>query len=334
MSLTTIHSCFGARFEPPTGGSEPACAICWRFASQLAVATAPDTVVKERWPLWTSQLRLCIVTLCLFARSPTAVHGQVQHRDPTPNVSLRATGPSFVVHSFASGPNAAEVLQLATRVRADVFERWCPDAPTEGWQPRCQVVLHPSRSEYVRAVGPAGGQTSDASLIEHAGGRVVKRRIDLVVDGRGRYSALAHELTHVVLADWFRGRQPPPWVDEGIATQTDALDKQARNRRDCRQALTNGTAMQLIELMSLAQLSSRQQAAAFYGQSLSLVRLLSGRRAPAKLLPFVDRAQTHGFDRALRDIYEIDGIGELQRLWLKQGASDVRGAALQASFSQ
>lgn len=108
---------------------------------------------------------------------------------------------------------------------------------------------------------------------------------------------------------------PPAWADEGIATLADTETKRARHQRDCRQALASGAAMPLAELVELDHLSSREQAAAFYGQSLSLVGFLAERREPTKLLPFVRQAERIGYDEALRRDYSLDGIGQLERLW-------------------
>ncbi|QDV73778.1 hypothetical protein K2D_20310 [Planctomycetes bacterium K2D] len=244
--------------------------------------------------------------------------------------AFTATAPSFLVRSFKDGPDAAEVIGKSVELRRKAHELWMPEKTWASWQPRCEIVLHSNRSSYLRYVGPSGSKTSGASLIERSGDGIAKRRIDLLVDQAGGYSALAHELTHVVLADWFGGRQPPPWVDEGIATLADSEEKQSLHCRDCRRALANGSAMQLVELVELRKLSSRDQAAAFYGQSLSLVSYLSACDKPEKLLPFVDLATASGYDSAIREVYGIDGIGALHRLWLNHELSNARSATLQA----
>ena len=120
-----------------------------------------------------------------------------------------------------------------------------------------------------------------------------------------------------MLADWFRGSQPPPWVDEGIATLVDGAEKRALHQRDCRRALADGSAIHMVELVQLKQLSSSEQAAAFYGQSLSLVAFLADRAEPNRLLPFVDLAESRGYDHALREVYAINSIGDLQRQWVR-----------------
>lgn len=228
---------------------------------------------------------------------------------------------SFNIRTYAGGPKASEVLALATKTRREAHGRWLAEEPQLRWQPRCEIVVHPHRASYLRAVGGAGGQTSGASLIKCVAGQIVERRVDVLVNENGECPALAHELTHVVLADFFDGRQPPPWIDEGIATLADSEQKRALHHRDCRRAIENGQAIDLAELLELERLTSREQAAAFYGQSLSLVEFLADRGKPARLLTLVKLAQSQGYDHALREVYDINGIGELRSLWLHHAAS-------------
>lgn len=266
----------------------------------------------------TSVRRILLVSLLGLANNRIPeTHGQSLKQEPDREGRLLDKGPSIVVRSYPGGPIASEVLREAATLRRDATERWCSGLSVEPWRPRCEIVLHATRSRYLRSVGSAGGQTTGSSLIDSSDGAILRRRVDLLVDGEGRCPALKHELTHVVLADWFRGSQPPPWADEGIATLADGAEKQALHRRDCRQALADGSAMHMVELVQLEQLSSREQAAAFYGQSLSLVAFLAERAEPNRLLPFVDLAESSGYDHALREVYAINGMGDLQGQWVR-----------------
>ena len=57
---------------------------------------------------------------------------------------------------------------------------------------------------------------------------------------------------------------------------------------------------------------------AFYGQSASLTAFLAHRDDPAKFLEFLRRALDGGYDAALKQVYAIDHVGELERLWREQ----------------
>jgi hypothetical protein len=164
-------------------------------------------------------------------------------------------------------------------------------------------------------------------LVQSRDGRIVTRRIDLVADDQGELSSLAHELTHIVLADRFVGKRLPRWLDEGIALSADSDRKQSLHERDCRQALQQGTALRIFELLSLERFRSSHQVAPFYGQSYSLVRYLAAQDNPAKVIAFAEAAMTQGYDRALNHYYGIASVEELERRWRARARSPGTGRA-------
>ena len=227
----------------------------------------------------------------------------------------------FDVRSYSNGPSAKSVLQLCETVRAELQRVWQADSKCEKWEPRCEIVLHPNRQSYQNVV--AGDFSSfGSSLIQLDAGKIVARRIDLLVDQDGSLSALPHELTHVVLADHFKGRQPPLWMDEGIAMLADTREKQLLHQRDCIEAMTTGRAIPLKDLMQLEQFSSAEQVPAFYGQSLTLVRMLSEQGKPQTVVHFTIDALDLGVERALQKHYAIQNLHELEKRW--KVAVDVR----------
>jgi hypothetical protein len=126
---------------------------------------------------------------------------------------------------------------------------------------------------------------------------------------------LAHELAHVGLADRFGGRQPPRWVDEGVATLADNWEKRRLHLRDCQYALSAGTAFPLPTLLTLKTCASAEQAAAFYGQSMSLVHFLVEREAPERFLSMIELALEKGYDHALRETYGVADVSDLEQRW-------------------
>jgi len=243
--------------------------------------------------------------------------------------ALVAVTPNFVVRSFRQGPNATEIAQQSESLRQQIHNMWFGEECSGCWQPRCEITLHATKGSYLRAVGLGAGQTSGCSLVERQRGRIVGRRIDLVVDQHGRATALPHELTHVVLADWSADWQLPCWMDEGIATLADSDDKLARHQRDCDHAILTRTAFDLADLLTGDGPSSPGQFPAFYGQSVSLVRFLATQDEPSRLLPFARLAMRQGYDEALRRTYGIDGVSQLQHLWLSYAASSRGGQSRQ-----
>jgi hypothetical protein len=60
---------------------------------------------------------------------------------------------------------------------------------------------------------------------------------------------------------------------------------------------------------------------AFYGQSASLTAFLALRDDPSRFIDFLQKSLDQGYDRALRDVYAIDNVGQLERLWHEQRAA-------------
>lgn len=210
------------------------------------------------------------------------------------------------------------VVQETERLRRQLAEQWLvEDGAPDAWRPKCDILLHTTTAAYLRSV-PGGEQTVGSSIISTADGRVVGRRVDLRADRPGWLkAALAHELTHVVLADRFPDGRLPAWADEGMAVLADAHTKQDAHFRDLRAAQSQRRAFRLVELFALNGYPSSDRQAAFYGQSASLVRYLIGQGTPAQFVRFVRAADVGGYEAAVRDIYGLPGVRELERRWLQ-----------------
>ena len=225
---------------------------------------------------------------------------------------------NFRLHAYRGEEVRGAVLQACEKLRRELSIKWSGEE-LAAWKVPCHVVLHPSQASYERAVGPGLAGTKGASSLEfdrHDATRVKLRRLDLVFDPSGEVPALAHELTHVLLVDWCDGRQPPRWFDEGLALIADSPAKQRLHRRDLQTALSNGTSYKVAELIALDDYPGQRRIPAFYAQSLTLTRWLSERDEPAKLLEFLALGETAGYDAALRELYGVDGLAELEQLWL------------------
>ena len=122
-------------------------------------------------------------------------------QDATTLVSTKSDPANFIVRTFPGGPKASVVLDQCEDLRAELQRSWLRLETADKWEPQCEIVLHPDRTQYLKAVGVGGGSTSGSSLVRSKHGRITARRIDLIVNQDGELTALAHELTHVVLAD-------------------------------------------------------------------------------------------------------------------------------------
>lgn len=197
----------------------------------------------------------------------------------------------------------------------------CDDADADtdevAWSPRCLVVVHGDALSYLRAV-PGGERTVASAWVETEAGRVVTRQIDVRGDRADWLDgALAHELVHVLAADRFVNAPMPRWADEGLALLADPHRKQTLHDADFRRASASRRQFRLAELLALEDYPSPERMTTFYGQSASVVRFLAARGEPQEFVDFVEHALEHGYDAALRNIYDLDGVAELEIEWTK-----------------
>ncbi len=267
--------------------------------------------------------RMILGTVLMLACGAPAISAEseyvISHTPSSKTTYWRKSESSnFFIHATSDEATRAKVARTCEKLRKQLTTKWFGDN-LEAWERKCHVVLHRTKSTYQQAVGDAVANTSGSTWIEFDKRNktlVTLRRIDLLCDKvADDLTALPHELTHALLADWFEDQQPPRWLDEGIAVLNDPVAKQALHLRDLRNAYYNHTSFRILELLQLEDHPRQDRIPAFYGQSLALVQFLIERESPDKLLKFVARSHTVGHDSALREIYDIDGIAALEHLW-------------------
>jgi hypothetical protein len=236
-----------------------------------------------------------------------------------------ATSANFAVRNYCQSHDARRVAEHCERWRSKLQTYWTA-AEQEAWTIKCEVVVHAGSASYLAAVGTGGGQTFGSSLIRFAPDKKVSRRL---IDFRGDHAhglaAVPHEMTHIVLADLLGGRQPPRWADEGMAILADTREKQMLHERDLMQGADSRYAFRLAELMTIDGYPPRSRIAAFYGQSASLTAYLARRDNPAKFVEFLRRSLDDGYDKALRDVYHLSSITQLEQLWHDQRHASLTG---------
>jgi hypothetical protein len=225
---------------------------------------------------------------------------------------------NFIIRSHHRSHDARQVAAHCEQWRAKLQRYWCAEEQP-AWSPKCEVVVHASGASYLAAVGAGASRTFGSSLIRFGNDKQVARRvIDFRGDSPHGIAAVPHEMTHVVVADLLEGRQPPRWADEGMAILADSHEKQMLHERDLTQGLAARGAFRIHELLTLSTYPHPSRVPAFYGQSASVAACLAKRDDPAKFVEFLRRSLDHGYDRALRDVYHLDNIAELERLWHEQ----------------
>jgi hypothetical protein len=247
------------------------------------------------------------------------------------------TTTNFEVRGKSARVSGAEVAELCEAWRDKLQTYWLQQPPA-AWTPKCVVILHPTRASYLAAVGRGGEQSRGSSWIEFKQGQVSRRQIDLLGEGDLGLTALAHEMTHVIFADLFGGKQPPRWADEGAAMLADSLDKQRLHQRDLEQAMVRRQHFRMDELFAIEHYPASQRVPGFYGQSVSVAAFLARRDDPAKFVKFVELALSDGYEKALRETYGLAGTHALEAEWLAhrnggRGYHDLR-LTLDASLAQ
>lgn len=225
---------------------------------------------------------------------------------------------NFRVHCLVSRSAAKQLAQRCEELRKQLSGVWLGKQSAKTWTLRCSVIVYPTLAAYLQAVGPEAAQTAGSALIETEHGQIVHRQIDLRGDlGNEMHSALAHELTHVIIADRIDRQEIPAWADEGMAVLADHPEKQAGHLNDLQKGFNNRSTFHTAELISLNSYPHPQRMGVFYGQSGSLVSFLVHRGTPSQFLEFLEVALGKGYDRALNQVYQIQNVGQLERLWLK-----------------
>jgi hypothetical protein len=251
-------------------------------------------------------LNLVLATVAQFATGDASTTYQDEY------VVTRATSQNFAVWSFAENQPAARVADACEKMRKQLCDYWSRDIVPD-WSPGCVVVVHHSHESYQCAVRQRGLLTKGLTVCwwDEQG---LRRRIDLLPMPNGELSALGHETTHLVLYDLLQGNHPPLWADEGAAILADSCDKQRLHLRDARVAWKQGNALSCSQLLGQTTYPAAPHVPQFYGQSFLLVQLLVSRQSPARFIEFLRLMPRQGSDEALRNIYGIEGLLELQRL--------------------
>ncbi len=210
--------------------------------------------------------------------------------------------PNFVVRAPTTRM-AREVAEAAERCRREQARLWL-GKELPGWSRRCEV----------RIVG--GALHNGTTALVFYNGRVLRQSMELQGPSK---DAIAHEVTHTVLASHFRC-PVPRWADEGAALLSEGAEaRQAWEGRLAGVRATAGRAIPLRRLLSLDGYPADLNA--FYAQSHSLARFLVEARGRATFLAFVGDGLAGNWNKAVKAHYGYQDVDDLEKAWLKrQGA--------------
>jgi hypothetical protein len=173
------------------------------------------------------------------------------------------------------------------------------------WPTPCPLIIKVSYNG-------SGGATSFAF---HEG-RILGMKMELQGSlDRLVASVLPHEVTHTVLAHYFR--QPVPrWADEGAAILSE--DEQERRRHDglVRQIVDHpGRVIPLRRLFALKDYPS--DVMVLYAEGYSVTNFLVSQSSRGAFLKFVADGMRKGWDRAVSTHYGYTNVDKLEEAWLR-----------------
>lgn len=270
------------------------------------------------------------------AGAPAAGAPAVRAPDRAP-ANINADPSAWQIHETANfrihhhdADLAARAGAAAETARDRQAAIWCANSGSKPWTPLCDLYLYPDGKQFALATGQPPNSPG-FSTISSNGQRVVGRKVNLRADHPQLLTAvLPHEVTHVVLADLFTTTQIPRWADEGIAVLAEPAAERDLRAAELEKPLESGRVFNLARLMTM-DYPAPQDWSVYYAQSVSLTRFLVGQAPPAQFIEFVRRAHDDGIEPALREIYQIDGLADLEERWLAHARSQKAGRTASAA---
>ncbi len=211
----------------------------------------------------------------------------------TPNFIVEAPDPTF----------AEQVGKHAEYYRRQKAIEWLGyEMPTWGRPCPLRVTL----------AGNSGGATEFA----FDNGRILS--ITMHIEGspdRLLASVLPHEVTHTVLAYYFR-TPIPRWADEGSSVLSEDDRERTVHEQEVRRILqTPGRAIPLRRLFSL--MAYPRDVMVLYAEGYSVANFLVSQSSRPVFLAFVAQGMQGDWDGALRAHYHYRNIEELEGAWVQ-----------------
>lgn len=240
--------------------------------------------------------------------------------------------PNFRIFHQASPELAEQAAQVAESVRTTQGNRWSSPALRRSWNPKCEIYLYSNGGIFAKMTGQP--ETSPGFTTMGAnGGAIISRRVNLRADHPQLLAAvLPHEVTHVVLADLFPNRPIPRWADEGMAVLAEPPAEAQSRAAELNGPLREDRVFALADLLKLDQ-PNAEDWSTYYAQSVSLTRFLVEQGRPSDFIAFLQESQRSGIDAALGNVYQINGVAELQGLWLTYARDQAAGTDSRADVA-
>jgi hypothetical protein len=200
---------------------------------------------------------------------------------------------------------AEQVGQYAEYYRREKAMQWLGQE-MPAWPEPCplRVTITPNEN--------GGGATSFA----FDKGRILGQNMQIEGSlNRVLASVLPHEVTHTVLAQYFR--QPVPrWADEGSSVfSEDDLERQRHDTLVRNILNTPGRAIPLRRLFAMREYP--KDVMVLYAEGFSVTSFLVTQSNRQTYLAFVHHGMQNGWDDAAKKYYSYKSVEDLEQAWLK-----------------
>jgi hypothetical protein len=232
---------------------------------------------------------------------------------------------SFRVRHRGQRAQAEALARAAEAKREEVFTRWS-GPPGGAWEPKCEVVLHPTADAFAGATRQPARSTGRAT-VKLNGGRPVERRIDLRTDDEtAAVDALPRELTYVVLADLFPSAAPPRWAEAGMAVLACSQAEVDRYHQTLAKCYQGGELFPVEALFDVKN-PPAERLTGFTVESVSLVAYLVKAKGERAFTAFLRDSQRYGLASALKRQYGMADAKQLGDAWMQSELSVARAQA-------
>src|SRR5688572_21344058 len=106
--------------------------------------------------MWITLALACLAGGPELEGPATRVHGSRSH----------AESENFTVVSRWPRHDAREWARHCEELRASLQRQWRGEAAGPAWTPKCELVIHAGRHDYLAAVGSGGARTSGSSQLD------------------------------------------------------------------------------------------------------------------------------------------------------------------------
>lgn len=230
------------------------------------------------------------------------------------SMGARYETPNFIVET--KDPNQARQYgDAAEDLRRDLAIQWLGEEMPR-WGDRCPITVNVGRR-----LGAGGATTFVFDHGEVFGWRMsIQGSHERILD-----SVLPHEITHMILASYFR-KPLPRWADEGASTSVEHISERTRHRRMLLEFLQSQRGIPFNTMFAMTEYPS--DIMPLYAQGFSLSEYLIQQGDKQKFLAFLkDGLDGEPWADAIQHHYGYQNLGSLQNAWLgwvAQGFPEIR----------